>query len=170
MRPPHWNIYLDTVRLCQTITNPMTKLLSSIWPLLSPVNGEDEKFEATINLKMDPIILPVFDRAKENWILFREQFLSFVHEKKNIQKPVKMLFMHLSDKALRVIKGLTPVASNYDRAWNVLNNRYNKTMKCWLTTIQEDFFGIASANHEDAISRIKLVDGTNELISCLARP
>lgn len=108
----------------------MTKLLSSIWPLLSPVNGEDEKFEATINLKMDPIILPVFDRAKENWILFREQFLSFVHEKKNIQKPVKMLFMHLSDKALRVIKGLTPVASNYDRAWNVLNNRYNKTMKC----------------------------------------
>lgn len=136
-------------------------------PLLSR-KGDEEKFEATIDLKMEPIKLPVFDGAKENWILFREQFLSFVHEKKNIQKAVKMhmLFSHLSDKALRVIKGITPVASNYDRAWNVLNNRYNNNQML-INHHLKRFFGLSATNYDDPTSLIKLVDGTNELINSL---
>lgn len=130
--------------------------------------GEEETFEASINLRMEPIKLPVFDGAKENWILFREQFLSFVHEKKTIQKAVKMhmLFSHLSDKALRVIKGITPVASNYDRAWNCLNNRYNNNQML-INHHLKRFFGLVSTTNDDPTSLTRLVDGTNELINSL---
>lgn len=136
-------------------------------PNLLGKKEDSGKFETSINLKMEPIKLPKFNGEKENWILFREQFLSFVH-KKDIPKAIKMhmLFSHLTDKALRVIKGITPVATNYDRAWTVLNNRYNNNQML-INHHLKRFFGLPTIHHDDPPSLIKLVDGTNELINSL---
>lgn len=124
----------------------------------------DDKF----TMKTEPIRLPIFNGDKENWVLFREQFITFVHNRKKISNAVKMqqLFAHLSEKALRVIRGITPVASNYERAWKVLNDRYNNN-QILINHHLKRFFNLQAITRDDPTRLLSVIDGVNELINSL---
>lgn len=47
------------------------------------------EIDGKFTMKTEPIKLPVFNGDKENWILFREQFLTFVHNRK-LDNAIKM--------------------------------------------------------------------------------
>lgn len=63
-----------------------------------------KQLNATFNLKLEPIKIPMFDGEKENWVLFRDQFLALVHNNECMNDAIKMyqLFTHF-----------TPAGSNY---------------------------------------------------------
>lgn len=79
--------------------------------LPSPITPNN-KLNAIYNLKLEPIKIPVFNGEKENWVLFRDQFIALVHENDRMNDAIRIyqLFTHLGEKALRVIKGITPAS------------------------------------------------------------
>lgn len=121
-----------------------------------------------VNFKLEPIKIPTFDGKKENWVLFRDQFLSLIHTNNQLSDALKMhqLYTHLSDNALRAIKGITPAGSNYHRAWNVLNERFNNNTML-INHHFKRFFNLPILTRDEPSKLTMLVDGTNELINSL---
>lgn len=132
--------------------------------------------EETINISVDdefrvqtePIRIPVFNGEKDNWIMFRGQFLTFIHNRKRLPDSTKIqfLFTHLGERAIRVIKGITPVGANYERAWKVLNDRYNND-QILVNHHLKRFFNLPTLTKDDPFRLTGLVDGINELINSL---
>lgn len=137
-------------------------------PPPEPSDDYNLEMDGKFTMKTEPIKLPIFNGDKENWVLFREQFLTFVHNRKKISNAIKMqqLFSHLSEKALRAIRGITPVASNYERAWKVLNDRYNNN-QILVNHHLKRFFNLAPITRDDPVRLLTLIDGANELINSL---
>lgn len=131
-------------------------------------NGSKQHFNATFNLKLEPIRIPMFDGEKENWVLFRDQFLALVHNNMQMNDAIKMhqLFTHLGEKASRVIKGITPVGSNYGRAWKILNERFNNNQML-INHHLKRFFNLPALIRDEPTKLITLVDGVNELVNSL---
>lgn len=88
-------------------------------------------------IKLEPIKVPVFNGKRENWVLFRELFTILVHDNKNLGDGIKMnqLYTHLVEDGLSAIRGITPTAGNYQRAWKVLNERYNNNSVSFKTLL-----------------------------------
>lgn len=130
--------------------------------------GPKQHLNATFNLKLEPIKIPVFDGERENWVLFRDQFLALVHNNEHMNDAIKMyqLFTHLGEKALRVIKGITPAGSNYERAWKILNERFNNNQML-ISNHLKRFFNLPTLNRDEPSKLVILVDGVNELINSL---
>lgn len=123
---------------------------------------------SALNLKLEPIKIPIFNGAKENWVLFRDQFISLVHENERMTDAVKMhqLVTHVTDKAIRVIKGITPSGQNYGKAWKVLNDRFNNNQML-INHHLKRFFNLPTLTRDDPSKLIIIVDGVNELINSL---
>lgn len=121
-----------------------------------------------ITMQTEPVRLPSFNGDKENWVLFREQFLTFVHNRKKLNDATKMQYLlsHLVDRAARVVKGITPVASNYERAWRVLNDRFNND-QILINHHLKRFFNLTPLSRDDPFRLTSIVDGVNELINSL---
>lgn len=121
-----------------------------------------------LRVQTEPIRIPVFNGDKDNWVMFREQFLTFVHNRKKLptSSKIQYLFTHLGEKAIRVIKGITPVGANYERAWKVLNDRYNND-QILINHHLKRFFNLPSLSKDDPYRLTGLVDGINELINSL---
>lgn len=81
---------------------------------------------------------------------------------------VKMhqLFTHVTDKALRVIKGITPSGSNYTKAWQVLNERFNNNQML-INHHLKRFFNLPPLTCDDPSRLTMIVDGVNELTNSL---
>lgn len=114
----------DTLEIENTINIEGEPLLGVIkkTPKAPPPSENEEhttiEVEDHLSMRTEPIRIPIFNGEKDNWIMFREQFLTFVHNRKKVPESskIQLLFTHLGDKALRSIKSITPVAANYQRA------------------------------------------------------
>lgn len=128
----------------------------------------NDHWNATFNLKLEPIRIPQFDGDKENWVLFRDQFLALVHNNARMNEAIKMhqLFTHLGEKALRVIKGITPAGSNYERAWKTVNERFNNNQML-INHHLGRFLKLPTLSKDEPTKLTILVDGVNELINSL---
>lgn len=134
------------------------------------IPGSDPKqsLNATFNLKLEPIKIPMFNGERENWVLFRDQFLALVHNNVHMNDAIRMhqLFTHLNEKAIRVIKGITPAGSNYVRAWNILNERFNNNQML-INHHLGRFFKLPTLTKDEPSKLTILVDGVNELVNSL---
>lgn len=71
--------------------------------------------------------LPVSNAEKENWILSREQFVSFINEHNKSDNATKLQqpFKNLRERASSSNKP-TPIVYDYERTWSILND--NQTL------------------------------------------
>lgn len=127
-----------------------------------PSEKSHDKNDFTVNLKLEPIKIPTFDGKKENWVLFREQFLSLIHNNEEMSEALKMhqLYTHLSDNGLRAIRGITHAGANYQRAWKVLNERFNNNTMLVNYHLKR-FFNLPILSKDEPTKLTILVDGTN---------
>lgn len=119
-------------------------------------------------IKLEPIKVPVFNGKRENWVLFRELFTILVHDNKNLGDGIKMnqLYTHLVEDGLSAIRGITPTAGNYQRAWKVLNERYNNN-SVLINYHLKRFFNLPILVKDDPSKLTLLIDGVNELVNSL---
>lgn len=78
-------------------------------------------------VKLPTIALPAFDGSYEHWLEFRDTYTSLIHNSKDIGVIQKFHYLRaaLTGNALQVIKSLEFSATNYNIAWELLENRYN---------------------------------------------
>lgn len=79
-----------------------------------------------IDIKLPTLKLPVFAGEYEEWMLFKDTFLSLIHENSKLTDVQKFQYLRsvLKDEALQVVSGLNTSASNYQIAWELLKQNY----------------------------------------------
>lgn len=78
-------------------------------------------------VKLPTISLPSFDGTYDQWLEFRDTYLSVIHNCKDLDNIQKFHYLRsvLKGNALQVIKSLEFSSNNYITAWDLLENRYN---------------------------------------------
>ncbi|XP_048480555.1 uncharacterized protein LOC119693146 isoform X1 [Plutella xylostella] len=81
------------------------------------------------SVKLPTITLPSFNGSYDNWLQFRDTYLSLVHNSTQISAIQKFHYLKssLEGSAGLVIESLEFSAQNYSIAWELLTNRYDNT-------------------------------------------
>ena len=78
-------------------------------------------------MKLPTITLPKFDGTYDQWLEFRDTYLSMIHNSESLENIQKFHYLRsvLTGDALQVVKALEFTTDNYLVAWSLLENRYN---------------------------------------------
>ncbi|XP_059062082.1 uncharacterized protein LOC131854916 [Achroia grisella] len=96
--------------------------------LLSGDKSTEDSHKGSLNLmKLPTLSLPSYDGSFENWLEYRDCYLSLIHNSKEISAIQKFHYLKSSLKgsAELVIDSLEFSAANYSVAWELLVNRYD---------------------------------------------
>ncbi|XP_055916655.1 uncharacterized protein LOC129949299 [Eupeodes corollae] len=118
-------------------------------------------------IRLPRIDLPKFDGSYTTWRAFQDRFQALVHNNKSIDDIDKLHFLQscLIGDANRFLQNLSVEAANYDKAWELLKERYDH--KRILVHIQmQKLFGQPSVPCETAAGLRDLLYTTREC--CLA--
>ncbi|XP_055909586.1 uncharacterized protein LOC129944276 [Eupeodes corollae] len=118
-------------------------------------------------IRLPRIDLPKFDGSYTTWRAFQDRFQALVHNNKSIDDIDKLHFLQscLIGDANRFLQNLSVEAANYDKAWELLKERYDH--KRILVHIQmQKLFGQPSVSCETAAGLRDLLYTTREC--CLA--
>lgn len=79
-----------------------------------------------IDVKLPTLKLPNFAGEYDQWTLFKDAFLSLIHDNRKLSAIQKFQYLRsvLKDKALQVVSGLNTSAENYLIAWDLLKSHY----------------------------------------------
>lgn len=110
-------------------------------------------------VKLPTIFLPSFDGSYENWLEFRDTFLSLIHNSQEISPIQKLHYLKssLRGSAALVINSLEFSASNYTVAWELLINRYDNN-RLLVHNHVKALFSIQSLTKESPVLLRKLID------------
>ncbi|XP_026746972.1 uncharacterized protein LOC113508216 [Trichoplusia ni] len=119
-------------------------------------------------IKLPTITLPNFDGSYDQWLEFRDTFLSLVHSSKTLDNIQKFHYLRsvLSGNALQVIKALEFSAQNYIVAWDLLENRYNNS-RLLVHNHVKALFTVQAINKESAPQIRKLMDAISRNLRAL---
>ena len=109
--------------------------------------------------KLPKIQLPLFDGKIEEWLSFRNIFISLIHSDPYLIKLDKLHYLRssLKGQAAQVIHELELTDANYDRAWDLLNRRYHN-LKVITRTHLKLMLDYIKLSKEDYQSLRKLLD------------
>lgn len=94
-------------------------------------NKSDDKptkcTQNTKTIKLPTISMPSFGGSLENWLEYRDNFVSLIHNATDITPIQKYHYLRSSLKgsALQVIKSLEFCSDSYEVAWELLTNRFD---------------------------------------------
>lgn len=83
--------------------------------------------ESNVNIKLPKFNLPTFDGDIQNWLSFKQIFISTIHENTDLTNSQKLQYLNASvvGSAHRLIKGFPIIDANYSEAWETLTNRFD---------------------------------------------
>lgn len=95
--------------------------------ILHSVQKEEPKPSGNKGFKLPTINLPKFEGNYDNWLEFRDTYLSMIHNSNQLDTIQKFHYLRaaLGGSALQVIKSLEFSDKNYDIAWGLMESRYN---------------------------------------------
>lgn len=119
-------------------------------------------------IKLPTISLPSFDGSYDNWLEYRDTFLSMIHSSNNLDNIQKFHYLRsaFTGNALQVIKSLEFSSGNYIIAWDLLENRYNNT-KLLVHNYVKALFSMHSITKESPSLIRKLIDSVLKNIRAL---
>ncbi|XP_025829218.1 uncharacterized protein LOC112904129 [Agrilus planipennis] len=120
------------------------------------------------NIKLPPIPLPTFDGNYEQWLFYKDTFISLIHSNESIPAVQKFHYLRLSLKgqAADLLKSLECSAANYAVAWSLVVQRYENTEMLIRNHIKA-IFDIETITKESHSGLRGLVDGITRHIRAL---
>lgn len=120
-------------------------------------------------VRLPKIDLVVFDGRYQNWLEFRDTFISLIHSRENMDNINKLHYLRASLKgsALLVIDNLDFRAENYDAAWKLLCSRYDNKRLLVNNHVRE-LFNVEPMRNESYLSVRRLIDVTNKNLRALS--
>lgn len=124
------------------------------------------------SFKTPKIELPEFNGSIENWIHFRDMFISLVHDNTSLQDIQKYHFLRMSIKmpagTSNVLDGFLFNAESYGDAWKAVKARYDdkrKIIKHHLSTL----FNIKKIASGNSFELRKLIDAFSSVLSSISQ-
>ncbi|KAI5643923.1 hypothetical protein NE865_04099 [Phthorimaea operculella] len=110
-------------------------------------------------VKLPTISLPSFDGSVENWLEYRDTYLSLIHNNDMLGAIQKFHYLRssLTGSALQVIKSLEFSETNYATAWELLEGRFNNK-RLLIHNHVKALFAINNINKESPSNLRKLID------------
>ncbi|KAJ8736653.1 hypothetical protein PYW08_007309 [Mythimna loreyi] len=138
--------------------------------LINNSKGSSDKHECNSNssehicqsntlIKLPTISLPSFDGNYDNWLEFRDMFLSMIHNSKQLDNIQKFHYLRssLTGNALQVIKSVEFSSDNYNVAWELIVNRFNNN-KLLIHNHIKALFTMSAVTKESPVQIRKLID------------
>nr|XP_049704680.1 uncharacterized protein LOC126056266 [Helicoverpa armigera] len=122
----------------------------------------------TSSIKLPTITLPSFDGSFEQWLEFRDTYISLIHNSKTIDNIQKFHYLRsaLTGSARQIIKSLQFTAENYSIAWSLLENRFNNN-RLLVQNHVKALFSMQGLHKESAFHIRKLIDNVLKNIRAL---
>ncbi|XP_062540757.1 uncharacterized protein LOC134208827 [Armigeres subalbatus] len=120
------------------------------------------------NVRLPEIKIPVFCGKIDDWVSFRDLFVSLIHSNQQLTAVQKMHYLRasLTDEAARVISALDISADDYQVAWNLLKDRYenpNMLIKRHMSAL----LAINPLKRESALGLSELADSFDRHVQLL---
>ncbi|XP_052757236.1 uncharacterized protein LOC128202123 [Galleria mellonella] len=112
-----------------------------------------------VALKLPEIKLMCFDGSYDLWLEFRNSYITMIHERTDLDAIQKLHYLKssLSGCALQVISALEFTASNYNHAWELLENRFHNNRLLVYNHVRS-LFSASSVTKESPLQIRKLID------------
>ncbi|XP_045454301.1 uncharacterized protein LOC123663677 [Melitaea cinxia] len=90
-------------------------------------DGSNCNSSLTSSIKLPQIKLPSFNGSYDQWLEFKNSYVSMIHMRSDLDAIQKFHYLRssLSGSAYQVISALEFTALNYSHAWALLENRFN---------------------------------------------
>lgn len=120
-------------------------------------------------VRLPKINLPSFHGHYQNWLEFRDTYLSLIHLRSDIDNINKLHYLRASLKgsALLIIDNLDFKAENYEAAWNLLCSRYDNK-RLLVNNHVHALFNVEHIKHESCSAIRHLIDVTNKNLRALS--
>ncbi len=150
---------------------PMEECYRRIKNKLSELHVRISSFTSstsTANIKLPEMSLPCFDGKYENWTQFEDMFKATIHNHKSLSASQKLQYLKSCVKgdATNLIKSITVSDSNYQEAWNLLEQRYNNKREIVFSLLRK-LTNHPNMKTESAVQLQSLIDTTLETLTCL---
>lgn len=136
--------------------------------LLNSNKRHEECAKTNSMAKLPKISLPKFEGNYDNWLEFRDTYLSLIHNSKQLDNIQKFHYLRssLTGSALQVIKSLEFSNNNYLIAWDLIERRYNNN-KLLCHTYIKGLFTLNSITKECPIQLRKMIDSVSKNLRAL---
>lgn len=108
----------------------------------SPILSTTASTSKSSHVKLPKITIPTFSGKYEEWMGFRDLFISLIHKNQDIDDIQKLHYLkaHLTGEAEQLLRHIPISSESYDQCWAQLESRYNN--KQYLANcIFKRFFG-----------------------------
>lgn len=132
-------------------------------------NSQDNLNSQLRNIKLPIINLPKFNGNYNNWLEFKDTFLSLIHVNETINNVQKYHYLRasLEGEASKVIQSLEFSAENYIIAWELICNRYNNSRLLVHNHIKSLYF-LDNLSKESSTGLRNLIDSVFKHIRALS--
>ncbi|XP_048487283.1 uncharacterized protein LOC105396586 isoform X3 [Plutella xylostella] len=120
-------------------------------------------------VRLPKINLPYFDGSINQWLEFRDTYLSLIHNNNSINDINKFHYLRASLKntAALIIQSLDFRAENYAIAWQLLSDRYDNE-RLLINNHLNDLFNVKPIASESSSALRNIIDSTNKNLRALA--
>ncbi|XP_062530828.1 uncharacterized protein LOC119630214 isoform X1 [Bombyx mori] len=136
--------------------------------LLSATTNSEDSGRVHTNVRLPKIDLPHFDGSVQGWLEFKDTYISLIHNNKCNDDIMRFHYLRscLRGSAALVIKNIDFTSENYNNAWDLLCQRYDKDQLLIHNHVQA-LFSVAPCSKESSKSLRYLIDVTNKNIRAL---
>ncbi|XP_055618443.1 uncharacterized protein LOC129763416 [Toxorhynchites rutilus septentrionalis] len=112
------------------------------------------------HVKLPMISLPKFSGNIEEWLAFRDLYVSLIHLSSDLPEIEKFHYLRsqLEGEALTLISSLAITQANYEVAWHLLVKRYSNSKLLKKKQVQK-LFELHTVKRESVVELQRLVDG-----------
>ncbi|XP_055715024.1 uncharacterized protein LOC129809241 [Phlebotomus papatasi] len=105
---------------------------------------------ASSNDKLPSLDIPKFDGSYRTWVSFRDLYTASIHNNDSLKPSQKLQYLQglLTKQAASAIRNITVSDANYEKAWAVLTNRFEKR-HCIVSDHIQTFLSIPKITHPD---------------------
>lgn len=135
---------------------------------LSKSQGTGSSSGSTSNIKLPKITIPTFSGSYEEWITFRDMFVSLIHSNATLDDVQRLHYLkgYLTGEAEQLIRQLPITAANYIECWSQLEARYNN-INYLSNCILKRLINQKIATKESSVQLKELIDTTTDCLHAL---
>ncbi|XP_055714258.1 uncharacterized protein LOC129808506 [Phlebotomus papatasi] len=147
----------DFCTIMRELMHQNREQMKELFKSFSPTPNANKVFPVKSSNKLPEIKLPTFNGDFAEWISFRDKFRSSISNHPNLSNAQKLDYLNsaLSGDAASTIKNLPVTDDNFEVAWEMLVDRFEKKNKILAAHIR-NFFNMPSVSPNDlkAINKI----------------
>lgn len=169
--PPHQTEFQRLLKKSLKLLSSFTAMKASFTSTSATAASSSSTSSSTSSskdIRLPRLELPTFDGKLEEWVSFRDMFVTAVRDNTSLSKSQKLTYLKskLKGEAARQISSMLISDANFDIAWAQLTDRYQNDREL-LFAILRKFMNQKAVLQQSSSSMRSLIDVSRECIRTL---